>query len=160
MAQATPTLTSTRQLNEALSKLMGRRIRVGYRFPKGDFGLTNPTGTANANVGRVHLERKLFDLILNKTPAKGLPLALGTLMHELGHHSPEALAYRPTPNATGGIDAGPARKAQEDIADAWGYANALRIAAALGYRPHQARAARSAFMKFRAAHPYREDGTT
>ena len=151
---------SPKQLNQILTNLMGRRIRVGYKFPQGDFGITHSSGTANANVGRLHLDRPFYDLVLGQRPAKGLPLALGTLMHELGYHSLDAVNYKPIINATGGIDAGPNRKAQEDIADAWGFGNAMQVAQALGYSPMQARAARQAFMKFRAKHPYRDDGTS
>lgn len=145
------------QLNSALSQLMGRRIRVGYR--RGGIPVAaQGGGAANATVGRIHLRPDWYRAIVAgpEVVSSGLALAMGILAHELGHHT-EAGMNRGVVNTTGGIDYTPeTRLAAERAADQWAYDNMARLYSALRYsRPKVfARQSTDALRKFRKNNSY------
>lgn len=158
-----PGLTD-KQINQILSEFAGQRVRLGYRGGAGVGPLGTRTstpqanmGTANANVGRIHLLPSWYRSIAARKPSPSLALAMGILAHELGHLTPEnQAAQRGTLNATGGLDKDP--RVWEEMADKYGMANLRRLYNAFGYRPHMARALTkksiAALKRYREEHPY------
>jgi hypothetical protein len=143
-----------KDLNAALTQLMGRRVNLGYMGSS-----VRPTLTGNANMsvktGNIHFTRPMYDAFLGapqKTPT--LALALGILGHELGHFSTGGRS-KGVPNATGGTDY-PDPNEELKAADLWGRQNMVRIVQALGLDPRYARHVNKTFRDYRAKYGYED----